>query len=321
MTFHSTVLARLSVVLSLFLASVCSAQTVALTFNDGMDERQAAWAHVNGQLLKGLEKSGIKAALFPSLKHTGSRMGLKMVADWGKAGHMIGNHTASHFNLSRSDIRWEVFVRDVEEAAYVLSHVPGYVRMLRFPYLDEGDTMSKISGVRRWMKSNGYRNAPASIEASDWYYGMLYDEHVGVSNAKTLEKFRKYYVAHLLARAGYYDALARRVLKRSPPHVLVLHTNRLNADTLPAIVAAFRSKGWRIIPASKAFADPLYAQQPNLAPAGGSIIWQLAVIKKIPGLRYPAERSAYEVPGLKAAGLLTKGEVERLAARQAARRQ
>lgn len=306
MTFHSTVLARLAVGLSFFLASVCSAQTVALTFSDGADaERQVDAAVVNIRLLEGLKKYGIQAALFPSLKYGGYRFGLNMASDWGKAGHMVGNHTLSHLNLSDSKVPWNIFVRDVEEASYPLSKVQGYVRMLRFPYLKEGDSWSKIDGVRRWMKAAGYRNAPVSIDISDWYYGLLYDKHM-YDPAFKKEKFRKYYVAHMLARASYYDGLARKVLKRSPPHILSLHRNRLNADVLPAIVEGFRSKGWRFVPASKAYADPLYAQQVDLVPAGESIIWQLAWAKKVAGLRYPPEDRAYEARGLKAAGLLPK---------------
>lgn len=44
--------------------------------------------------------------------------------------------------------------------------------------------------------------------------------------------------------------------------------------------------------------------QPDILPAGESIVWALAKEKGIQGLRYPGEDSVYEEPVLRALGLL-----------------
>jgi hypothetical protein len=95
-----------------------------------------------------------------------------------------------------------------------------------------------------------------------------------------------------------------RVLNRSPLHVILLHTNQLNAASLHDIVAAFRARGWTFVSPKSAFDDPLYASQPDILPAGESIIWAKAKERGIQELRYPAEDSVYEEPKLRSLGLL-----------------
>jgi hypothetical protein len=67
----------------------------------------------------------------------------------------------------------------------------------------------------------------------------------------------------------------------------------------------FKTKGWKLIDAEEAFTDPVFNSEPQVAPAGESLIWALA---KETGkfeslLRYPAEDSVYEKPKMDALGL------------------
>lgn len=67
--------------------------------------------------------------------------------------------------------------------------------------------------------------------------------------------------------------------------------------------AMFRVEGWEIINPSEAYRDAVYAKQPEVLPAGESIIWSLAKQAGIPNLRYPAEDGVYGAPKLDALGL------------------
>ncbi|ADP17149.1 polysaccharide deacetylase family protein 10 [Achromobacter xylosoxidans A8] len=286
-------------------ASWCSAQTVALTFDDGLNpDKQPKAAEWNAQLLGALQKHGIQSALFPALSSIGGANGLGLVEEWSRAGHWIGNHTASHPSLDDPKLSLEAFIADVETADAALKRLPGFVPMLRFPYLREGDTQAKRDGMRDWMTRNGYRNGLVSIDASDWYYSRVYADHLKAGDAAKAQDVKQRYVRHLLDRAAYYDGLARQLLGRSPKHVMLLHTNPLNAEALPDVIAALTEQGWTITSASAAFEDPLYAQAPATLPAGESIVWALAKARNLPDLRYPAEGSEYEEPLLRDAGLL-----------------
>lgn len=281
------------------------AQTISLTFDDGLNPEAQPHAKVwNQQILSSLKAADIAAMVFPSLIRTGSGQGLELIMDWSRAGHAVGNHTATHRSLASAEMTLADFSQDVQKADAALHHLPTWTAMLRFPYLKEGDTLEKRDGMRAWMQANGYRPAPVSIDASDWYYNQIYTAHVQAGAHDKAEQVKAAYIAHLLDRAGYYDGLAQQVLGRSPAHVLLLHTNAINAASLPAVIAAFQAKGWVFVPPKDAFDDALYAAQPETLPAGESIVWALAKASGAAGLRYPAEDSVYEEPKLRAAALL-----------------
>jgi len=142
-----------------------------------------------------------------------------------------------------------------------------------------------------------------SIDTSDWYYNQRYLALRAAGRSEPVKRLKRAYVQHLLERAAYYDNLARAVIGRSPMHVMLLHTNALNASALPEVIEAFRNRGWHFVAARAAFDDPLYAMQPTTLPAGESIIWSLAKERGVDGLRYPAEDAAYERPLLQRQGL------------------
>lgn len=281
------------------------AQTLAFSFDDGFNPTtQAQAAQWNAQLLESLQQHKIKATLFPSLARLGGTDGLELVTSWSEQGHWVGNHTASHKSLADPAFTLEEFIADVEVADAAFKELPTFTPMLRFPYLKEGDTAAKRDGLRLWMAAHGYKSAPVSIDASDWYYSRVFAAHVEAGDSAKAERVKQHYIRHLLDRARYYEQLAKEVLGRSPAHVILLHTNQLNAAALPDVIAAFIAEGWTITSTEAAFQDPLYAQLPDTLPAGESIIWALAKAQDMPNLRYPAEDSVYEEPSLKDAGLL-----------------
>ena len=298
---------RLRAVLALvgcLLAFAGRAQTLALSFDDGFDPRAqpeaAAW---NTAVLDALAHAEVRANLFPAGKRVDTTEGLALVRAWGDAGHEIGNHTYSHASLASPAITTEAFVADVERNDALQKDLPGFARRLRFPYLKEGDTVAKRDGVRRWMADHDYRPGAVTIDASDWYYDERFRAWRAAHPDADPAPFRRAYLAHLAGRAACYDDLSRRVLKRSVKHVLLLHANAINAAFLPDVIAMFRANGWTIVTPGEAYADPVYAMQPDVLPAGESLLWSLAKQAGIDGLRYPAEDDVYEKPVLDALGL------------------
>ncbi|HEX7294458.1 MAG TPA: hypothetical protein VF251_01820, partial [Pyrinomonadaceae bacterium] len=117
--------------------------------------------------------------------------------------------------------------------------------------------------------------------------------------------YREYYLEHMWDRAQYYDQLAEKTLGRQIPHTVLIHFNLLNALFLNDLIELFKRKGWEWIDAEKAFADPVFSKNPNIVPAGQSIVWALAKEKgTIPmSQRYPAEDGDIEMAKIKKAGL------------------
>jgi peptidoglycan/xylan/chitin deacetylase (PgdA/CDA1 family) len=280
------------------------AQSVALSFDDGLDPRTepqaAAW---NQAILRALADGQVRSILFAAGRNVDSPQGLALVSDWGIAGHAVANHTYSHLSFNARDTSLARFITDVERDEALLHQEPGWVRRLRFPYLKEGETSAKRDGMRGWLREHGYASGAVSIDASDWYYDLRYAQWRGAHPAADPQPFRQAYLDHLWSRASYYDGLSRQVLGRSVKHVLLLHTRRINAEFLPDIIAMFRAHGWTIVAPAEAYADPVYAMQPSRLPAGESILWALAKQAAVSGLRYPAEDDIYEKPILDRLGL------------------
>lgn len=295
----------------LLFALTCSfsfSQTISLTFDDGLDpDRQRDAAAWNREILAGLKEADVKAMVFPALVRIGGEAGLDLIREWAAQGHAVGNHTAGHRSLASPQVSLEDFISDIGKADAVLSRLPRWKPMLRFPYLKEGDTAAKRDGMRAWMQAHGYRTAAVSIDASDWYYNQVFSALAERGATQKARQVEDAYIDHLLDRAAYYDRLARQVLGYSPPHVMLLHTSRINAAAVPRIIRAFRARGWSFVSPLEAFEDPVYSTQPDTLPAGESIIWASAKARGVQGLRYPAEDSVYEEPGLKARGLLPQG--------------
>jgi len=290
--------------LAWLLPLAAAAQVIGLTFDDGLDPARTPKAEAwNTRILHAREQQQLHAIVFPSLHHIGGDAGLALIEQWAAAGHGVGNHTASHKSLSSGKVTLQGFIDDVQRADDALHHLDGWLPMLRFPYLKEGDTVAKRDGMRDWLRQHGYRPAPVSIDTSDWYYDQRYLALLKAGRSEPVKRLVRAYVRHLLERATYYDTLAREVLGRSPAHVMLLHTNALNAAALPDVIEAFRNKGWHFVAARSAFDDPLYAMQPMTLPAGESIVWALARERGIDGLRYPAEDATYERALLQRQGL------------------
>lgn len=292
------------IALSLCLPLISQAQSIALSFDDGFDPRNQPLASSwNTSILNALSNAQIKSILFPAGKRIDSSAGLGLIRDWGRAGHAVANHTYSHLNFCSEKTTIEQFIIETKKNETLLKEMPGWTKRLRFPYLKEGETVSKRDGFRRWLTDHGYKSGAVSIDASDWYYNKRYLAWCASHPDNDPTPFRIAYLNHLWNRATYYDSLSQRIYNRSVKHVLLLHTNAINAAFLPDIIAMFESKGWGFTSPEDAYGDPIYAITPMILPAGESILWALAKEKGINNLRYPAESDIYEKPLLDKLGL------------------
>lgn len=247
--------------------------------------------------------SNLKAAAFIAARHVDSETGKSLVRDWGAAGHLIGNHTYSHWYYHGKT--FEEFSNDVMRCEAVIKDQPGFTKFFRFPMLKEGDTVERRDKMRAFLKQHSYRTGHVTIDASDWYIDQRLRARLAANPSADVNGYRDYYLNHLWERAVYYDNLSRKALGRSVKHTLLIHHNVLNELFLPDVLAMFKKKGWMLIDAADAFRDPVFSAAPNILPAGESIVWALA---KESGkfndvLRYPGEDGEYEKAQMDKLGL------------------
>lgn len=224
------------------------AQSVAFSFDDGLDPtNEPHAAQWNASILDSLAKHSVNAIFFVTGSKVDSPVGLSLVENWGTDGHSIANHTYTHRNLGSKKTSLKDFVLDVQKNEMLLERMPGWVARFRFPYLKEGNTQQKRDGFRKWLTDNGYASGAVSIDASDWYYNQRYLAWLKGNAKQDPSTLRDAYLDHLWNRAYYYDSLSKQILKRSAKHVILLHTNAINAAFLSDIIDMFDTKGWMLL--------------------------------------------------------------------------
>jgi len=262
-------------------------------------------AERNQAILGTLRAHSIKAALFVVGRNAEQKEGKKLLTAWNEAGHLIGNHTYSHRNFNAPESNLWSYEDDILRAEEVLKGFSRFRKYFRFPMLKEGDTAAKRDGMRKFLAYRGYRTGHVTIDTSDWYIDLLLTTRLQRDPNADVKPYRDYYLDHMMARAEYYDDLARRVLGYQVKHTVLVHFNLLNGLFLNDVIEMLQSKGWQAIDAEEAFTDPVFAAKPKILPAGESIVWALAKEKGTiaQSLRYPAEDSEYEKARMDKLGL------------------
>lgn len=276
----------------LLMAAPAAAQKrIALSFDD-------APRHAGGfldpdmrakMLVQALRKARVKQAVFfvtvGNLGKPDTGDGAANIARYVNAGHVIANHSDAHKRLSGMPV--EAYLADIDRAETWLKGRPGYRPWFRFPFLDEGGKDKvKRDAVRAGMKARGLSNGYVTAEASDWNIENLAAAAKKGGKKIDMAALRDLYVESHVEAAEYYDALAVKALGRSPAHVMLLHETDIAAMFVDDLVAALRAKGWEIVTADSAYADPIRLLHPDTPAAQGTLTEALAWEKGLPAPRW-----------------------------------
>ncbi len=72
------------------------------------------------------------------------------------------------------------------------------------------------------------------------------------------ERLRAEYLTYTASKIDYYSDLHIEIFGRPIPHVMLLHVNQLNADTIQQTLEIFKAKHYRFVISDKAQSDPAY---------------------------------------------------------------
>ena len=265
---------------------------------------QMGWQETNERILGALGGRNLKAALFVCGMRVDRPEGRSLLAAWDNAGHLICNHSYSHLTYM-SKTSYEEFGADFLRNEPIIAPYRHSTRFFRYPSLKEGDTAEKRDRFRALLKNRGYRVGHVTIDASDWYVDQRMQLRLQQNSKTDLEPYRDYLVAHLLDRASFYRQLSLDVLGHDIRHTLLVHHRMINALFLQDVMAAFEKSGWTWVDAERAYEDPIFMKEPQILPAGESLVWALAAEsgKFKDRLRWPGEDDVYEKPKMDALGL------------------
>ena len=244
------------------------------------------------RLIAALRRAGVAQAAFfvtPGNLDTPDGVGGgARIATYARAGHVLGNHSWAHRSLHVTPAA--DYLADIDRAEAWLKGRRGRRPWFRHPYLDEGRAdKAKRDAVRAGLAARGLRNGYVTVDAADWNIDSLATQAVRAGKRVDMAALRDFYVELHVEAAEYNDDLARKTIGRSPAHVMLLHETDLAALFIPDMVAALRAKGWTIVTADAAFADPLRDAQPDVPVARGTLTEAMAWQKGLPAPRWYAK--------------------------------
>jgi peptidoglycan-N-acetylglucosamine deacetylase len=213
------------------------------------------------------------------------------LAAYVRAGHVLANHSQNHRSLTEIDA--DAYLAEIDLAESWLRGRQGYRPWFRFPFLNEGrQDSARRDAVYKGLAARGLRHGYVTVDGSDWHLEQLANEAVKAGTPIDQDALRDLYVETMVEAAEFYDDLAQRTWGRSPAHVLLLHETDLAAMYIDDVIRAFRARGWQIVSADTAYADPIAALPPPVVPSGQGPLTELAAWERgVPAPRWYARNS------------------------------
>jgi peptidoglycan/xylan/chitin deacetylase (PgdA/CDA1 family)/ketosteroid isomerase-like protein len=195
---------------------------------------------------------------------------------WLAAGHELGNHSAHHLDLTKTDAA--AYIADVEAgraglAAFLQAEKTAAgknaVRFFRYPFLDEGETAAKLDAVRAALARSGQRSLPVTIDDQDWSFEKPWVEARAKGDAKAMAAIGEEYQETLRAEVRDQEERGDHALGRTLPQILLLHANEVGAAQWDRLFTWLEARGDRFATVDEVLSDPVFAQDPHyLGPSG-----------------------------------------------------
>jgi len=191
---------------------------------------------------------------------------------WRAAGNPLGNHTWSHMNLDERSL--EDFEADVTTNEQTLSDwMQGQDwHWFRFPFLAEGDTPEKRTGIRTFLFEHGYKIAGVTMSFGDYEWNEPYARCQEKGDAKAIALLEKSYLAAADEDVTYRRAMSHALFARDIPYVLLMHVGAFDARMLPRLLDLYRSRGFQFVSLEEAESDHFYDEDTNLSLPGADTL-------------------------------------------------
>lgn len=208
---------------------------------------------------------------------------VNVLAAWRKAGFPLGNHTWSHVNLDQVPL--QQFEGDIEknEPLLELQMKGADWHWFRFPYLAEGDSIEKKTGIRVYLAEHGYKIAGVTMSFDDYNWNEPYARCSEKHDAAKIHWLEVSYLRAAEADIAYRHAMAEQALGHDLPYVLLMHIGAFDARMAPRLLALYRRHGFTFIPLEQAEQDPFYRYDldPKLVP-GPDMLEEMMKEKNLP---------------------------------------
>ena len=201
---------------------------------------------------------------------------------WRDAGFPLASHTFSHIGANTNSA--EAFEKDLLADEPVLKKFMGDQdwHWLRFPYLQEGDTVEKHRALEALLKEHGYRVAEVTMSFGDYGYNEPYARCLAKNDQQGIEFLKKSYLDGAADSLALGQKLSEMVYGRDIKHIMLLHIGGFETVMLPKLLDLLKEKNFKLITLQEAEGDPAYAKDADLdANWGGTFLDQMMRVKHL----------------------------------------
>jgi peptidoglycan/xylan/chitin deacetylase (PgdA/CDA1 family) len=256
------------------------AKRIAITFDDAPlpDGPLFTGTERARRLIAALKAADVpQAAIFVTTGNMKDAAGEARIRSYAAAGHVLANHSHSHFWLK--DVGPAAYLADVDMARKHLARFENVRPWFRYPYLNESPNIESRDAVRAGLAQRGLMNGYVTVDTWDWALVDLMRQAKTTGREMDMDALRDLYLEVMLHAVDNYDGLAREALGRSPAHVLLAHENDLQALFIGDLVKALRERGWTIVTPDEAFSDPIAREVPDTLHNGNGRVAALAAVR------------------------------------------
>ncbi|HSB54967.1 MAG TPA: polysaccharide deacetylase family protein [Gemmatimonadales bacterium] len=287
----------------LLLQAAAAPRSVAVTFDDlpvisVVASPEAARDTTTTRLLAAIRKHAVPAIGFVNenklLDTAGALVPARVtyLRQWLSAGLELGNHTWSHLDLHRVTLQeYEAeIIRGDSVTRQLMTQAGRTLRYFRHPFLHTGRSLAVRDSLNQFLAGHGYRVAPVTIDNSDYVFAAAYDRARTTGNAALALRIRHDYLGYMDTVTAFYQHQSQAILGRELPQILLLHANRLNADTFDELAGMLERRGYRFVTLETALQDPAYSFRDEYAgPAGITWLHRWAMTAGMPGSTFRGE--------------------------------
>lgn len=227
-----------------FTASLSFAQkkTLAITIDDLPFVGEYRNFHLN-MMMTTMKEQAIPATGFiiASEVHADNWETLKKFKD---AGFGLGNHTFSHANLNRVEIK--DYIHEIKEADTILSSVMTEPKYFRYPYLamSSGEKRNKILC---YLAKKNYQVAPITIDSKDFAFNQRLLSVPEADRRAYLEELKPFYLDFIWQQTVKAEEHTQYHHNSDQSQILLIHANLLNAYVLPDLITMYKNKGYDFV--------------------------------------------------------------------------
>jgi peptidoglycan/xylan/chitin deacetylase (PgdA/CDA1 family) len=241
---------------------------------------------LNHRLLKQLAKADIRVTGFVAEHNLCDQLRPellpKLLNAWLDAGHSLGNHTFSHFDINHTpleDYKQDI-IRGERTTRHVLKARGERLVYFRHPLLHTGSDRETRGELDRFLAERNYVVAPVTIDNQEWIFAQVYVRAKKRGDGVTVKRVAEAYVPFMESVLEFFEVYSVEVVGYEPPQVLLIHANELNADYFGELAAMMKQRGYTFVSLAEVLADAAYRLPDGyIGPKGLSWIHRWAAAK------------------------------------------